>query len=58
MGVKIKNFVIQAKINEEESSKKPNLSVPIDSVESLKAEILDECIEKIKELINKEKSRV
>tara|TARA_B100000809_G_C14841869_1_gene425056 strand:- start:205 stop:381 length:177 start_codon:yes stop_codon:yes gene_type:complete len=58
MGVKIKNFVIQAKVNEEQPSNAPNASLAIESVQALKAEILDECLDKMRELIAKEKSRV
>ena len=58
MGLRIKNFVIQAKIKEQQSSIPENSSIDSQSVDALKAEIIDECIEKVKELISREKSRV
>ena len=57
MAVKINDFVIQAKVNEEcEQGQTPG-EMLIKLPPSVKEEIIDECLEKIKELLRREKTR-
>ena len=66
MGIKIKDFVIQAKVNEGIKSKDPSnrASTGNNTYETtiisnvLKKEIIDECLEKMTELLDKRINRI
>lgn len=59
MAIKVNEFVIQAKIIEDDNYENDSLtddessSIP----DSVKQEIIDECVIKMKELLEREKSR-
>ena len=66
MGIKIKDFVIQAKVNEGIELKEPsngansanNISENTINSTVLKREIIDECLEKMTELLEKRINRI
>ncbi len=59
MPLKVNEFVIQAKIIEEESDQEDSDSNDgqIEISNSVKKEIIDECLAKMKELLEREKTR-
>ena len=66
MGIKIKDFVIQAKVNQGEESKEStneattgnNTSENMAWSTTLKREIVDECLDKMTELLEKRINRI
>jgi hypothetical protein len=58
MPIKVNDFVIQAKIEDEEvSSNSENASSSSGDINKIKAEILDECKDLIEEYIRKKEGR-
>jgi hypothetical protein len=58
MAIKVNEFVIQAKIIENDSELNAKQEVSAELPKSVKKEIIDECMEKVKEYIEREKARV
>ena len=60
MSVKIKNFTIQAKVNEGSNGnkEKKDSQVSYEALESQKIEILEECRELILDILEKKASRI
>ncbi|MEQ9289281.1 MAG: DUF5908 family protein [Cyclobacteriaceae bacterium] len=58
MSIKVNEFVIQAKIIEDDTNPNSSSEVDIELPKSLKKEIIDECMEKMKEYLDRERARV
>lgn len=59
MSLKINEFIISASVNEEDSvaDSSGSENASLEFSESIKQEIIDECLAKMKELLEREKSR-
>jgi gamma-glutamyl phosphate reductase len=65
MGIKIKDFVIQAKVNENrrksdvvDSKMSSSSHLNVADTLAIKREIVDECLEKMNELLDKRNNRI
>jgi hypothetical protein len=57
MPVHVNEFVIQAKVEGEEATNPQPVALTQDNLQTLKNEIINECIEKVEELLQKKEGR-
>ena len=58
MAIKVKNFVIQAKINEQSKEVASPINQSVNITETQKEEILEDCKELIEKILEKKASRI